>query len=141
MNYYEESPDFYHLDEDQRLQALDTNAESVDENYVYSRPLTEGEIKRKNDEINQALQEIERLKEDRKGLNQLIKTQTEIVMDNNRNVISKHIQVTEKVWNVANTVTGIIEVINKDGYIVDSIRMNSPRMINMFRANQQKEAM
>jgi hypothetical protein len=133
--------DFYDMPETERINALNTNAEKVLQNYAYSKQLTEGEIKEKNREINQALQEINRLKEERKLLTKEIATHTEIILNNNKEVITGETMVNETIWLVNDNTTGYLEKINAEGLIIERTRMAEGATMNMFRVASQKEAM
>jgi len=135
-----EKSDYFELDKVERINSLNTESEEVKENYSYSRPLSDDEIKIKNAQINQAIQEIERLKEEGKELTARKSEQTKLILENNKEVISKFVQKTGKVWKVINTSTGFIETINEEGYIIEKSKIKSGSMVNMFKANK-KEAM
>jgi flagellar motility protein MotE (MotC chaperone) len=128
--------DYFELSEVDRVNQLNLEAEKVTENYHYSRPLSNDEITQKNLELNQALQEIERIKEEITELNAQKKEQNKIVMSNHKEVISKFVQKTGKVWEVINTATGMIEFINHEGYIVEEKRIKSASMVNMFKKSK-----
>lgn len=136
-----EKSDYFELDEIQRIKQMNIEAQEggIIENFRYSRPLTDQEIKVKNAQINQALAEIERLKEQVSDLNALKKDQTKIIQDNNKEVISKFTEKTGKVWKIINTENGYIETINQEGYIIEKSKIKSGTIKNMF--NQSKSAM
>lgn len=133
-----ERSDFYLMPDSERATALEANCDEVKQNYVYSKQLSEFEIAAKNSLINQALQEIERLKEERKDLNALIKAELEIVSLNNVDVINKFVKVTENCYLVNDFVTGYACVINPEGLIIEKTRLKRGAQMNIF--NQQKEA-
>lgn len=133
-----EQSDFVNLQEVERINALNINAEKTIEKFNYSKPLTESDIAKKNSEINQALQRINELSEDKKDLSAMIKEQTKIISENNQEVISKFVQVSEKVWEIINPDSGYIETINKDGFIVEKTRIKSGTQMNLF--GKKKEA-
>lgn len=73
----------------------------------------------------------------------MIKAQTDIVNENNEQVIQKIIQVTEPVFEVVNLGTGYLEKINTEGCIIEKIRIKSGTTVNLFNVakNNEKEAM
>lgn len=138
VDYFEKS-EFFSLPEAERISALETHCEGVLEDFAYSKPLTKIEIDAKNVEINQALQEIERLKEDRKELNGQIKNQTGIILENNRDVISKFVKVTEKIWLVNDFSTGHLCKINSEGIIIEKTRLKGGVQMNIFNTPKEQQ--
>ena len=139
MDHYFEESDFFSMPEKERIEALNNNCEEVKNSFTYSKPLTEHQIKAKNIEINQALQEIARLKEERKELSKHIREQNEIVDINNEEVIQKFTEATERIWYVINLESGYLEKINSEGYIIEKSRIKSGTTMNMFRASDQQQ--
>lgn len=129
--------DFANMPEMQRLNALNESGKILP-GYSYSKPLTEEDIKKKNIELNQAIQRIGQLEEERKDIGSLIKDQKEIVNKNNKEVIDKFISVSEKCWEIIDTEMNVVEIINSDGHIIESSRIKGGEQLNMFR--QTKDA-
>ncbi len=139
QNYEFEKSDFAALPESERIKSLDDNAQKKHPAYSYSLPLTKLEIEKKNIELNQALQEIERLKTERKEYSKLISKQWEIVKLNSKEVVRGLSDVVEPVWEVNNFVTQYMELINSEGLIIQKTRLKGGVQMNIF--NAQKEAM
>ncbi len=129
--------DFASLPEVERINALSASGKQI-ERYSYSKPLTDEDIAKKNVKINEALERVIELKEDRKDIGAEIKEQEEIIAENHKHVIGKYVSVREKVWEVVDTEAGVIEIINKDGDVIESKFIKSGTQLNMFR--QAKDA-
>ncbi len=124
--------DFFNLPEVERINALNQSADKFNDNYTYSKPLSEAEIKTKSAGIIQALQVIQDLTEDKKELSVLVKEQNKIIAVNHKEVISKFVQVKERVWEVINVDSGFVETINKEGFIIEETRIKSGTQMNIF---------
>ena len=144
MDFELEKSDYFEMDERSRIESLNNHCEEVKNSYTYSIPLSKLEIEKKNSEINQAWQEIKRLKEERSELNKHIAVQNEIIDKNNKEVLQKSQEVTGPIWSIVNISSGYLEKINSEGYIIEKSRIKSGTTMNIFRANdeekQQKEA-
>lgn len=139
MDEYLEKSDFANLPELERIKALDDHAQKKIPGFSYSKHLTQFDIDTKNVELNQALQEIERLKNERKKFSQLIASQWQIVQNNSKEVVQKFTNVTETAWEINNFDTGYMELINTDGLVIQKTRLKGGIQMNIF--NSQKEAM
>jgi len=139
MESYElEKSDFAALPDNEREKALDDNAQTKIKAYSYSRQLTKLEIDKKNVELNQALQEIERLKTERKEYNKLIKTQWDIVTENSKEVVRERADMVETVWEINDFNAGFMQIVNAEGLIISKTRLKGGVQMNIF--NAQKEA-
>ena len=136
-NLFEKS-DFFDMSESDRVKALNTNCESVKEGYTYSKPLSKIQIDKKNTEINQALSEVDRLKEERKELNGSIKLQNEIIAINNHDVIRGYREVCERVWEVNNYQTGFTEKVNIEGLIIEKQRFQEGTKMSLFNKKRNE---
>lgn len=132
--------EFSDLTPSDRISALETNATLIKEGYTYSKPLTEFELKELNVDLNQALNEAEILKEERKDLNDKIKDQNAIVSANNQKIIRGYEEVTERVYTVNNHHTGFAEVINEAGLIIERHRFKDGTEMSLFEKHSTKEA-
>lgn len=91
-------------------------------------------------ELNQALNQVEILKEERKDLNEKIKEQSTIVSVNNQKIIRGYEEVTERVYTVNNHHSGFAEVINEAGYIIERHRFKEGSEMSLFERNNKQEA-
>lgn len=130
--------EFFELESQDRINALETNATRIKEGFTYSKHLTEFQIKEFNDDLNQALNEIANLKDKRKDLNTLIKDQEKIVTLNNQMIIMGYEEVTERVYTINNHHTGFAEVINEDGFIIERHRFKEGTEMSIFENNNKK---
>jgi hypothetical protein len=134
-----EKSEFFGLDQKDLMTALESNCNEVVKQYTYSKKLTKLEIDEKNAQINQALQEIGRVKEEKKVLQKQIKQNTDLILVNNQDVISGSETITETVYIVEDSVAGQKMWINSEGLIVKKTRLKGAVQMNMF-INKEKEA-
>lgn len=137
-NEHFEQSDFFHMEEKERLQALDDNCEKVTAGFVYFKPLSEFEIKEKNTKLNQAINEAERLKEDRKGIGVKITELQKSVLSNNADLIRGYMETCETIYEVANLESGFIERINSEGYIIEKSRFKEGSTLSLFNTQRQQ---
>jgi len=132
-----EKSDFFDMDRSERIDALEINCVKVKEGHVYQKPLSKEEIDKRNDEINENLQSIEKLKEERKKLTKLISEKNQGIRKNNNEVTQGFMEAIGKIWTVHNSDTKFAELINEDGYIVEKTRLEKGSTMNLF--NKQKK--
>ena len=137
-NVLEKSNEFFDFEsKEDRIKALETNMEEQVNGYVYSKPLTEFQIKEINVEINQGIAEVERIKEARKQLSKEISELDKKIKLNNKDVVRGYFEVIERVYLINNFETGFTERINDDGYIIDKTRFKEGSTMSLF--NQKKD--
>ena len=125
--------EFSHLPEMERRSALEANCEEAIQSYHYSRPLTEKEIEERHELISQNLEKIETLKEQAKDLNAQKSELSKDLIYANKELITGKISVTETVYKVSNLDTGMYEIINGEGFVIDEKRIKGVHSISMFR--------
>lgn len=136
MNYELEKSDFHDMQEAERIASLNQHCEETENQFTYTKPLSEDDIKQLNIELNQALQRIEELSEERKELGKQIREQNLLIKGHNFKIINKGQKVTEMVWVVTNLDTGYLETINSEGLIVEKKKIKNGAQVNMFRKHE-----
>jgi exonuclease I len=131
---------FAEMDENARIEALNTNSETIDEDYLYTNNLSEVQIKEKNVIVNQTINKVIALKDQRKAMNAEIAKLEKKYIENSIEVVKGVVEVTEKTWIINNYETGMAERINADAEVIDSWRFKEGSTMNLFN-NQNKEAM
>lgn len=127
--------DYAELPEVQRINALSTEGELI-QHHRYHKPLSEEDIAEKNVKLNNAIQRITDLEEDRKDLGAEIKEQKKIITEMHQHVTDKFVSVSEDVYSVIDTVEGVIETINKSGEIIESKRIKTGTQLNMYKQSE-----
>jgi len=133
-----EKSDYANLEEELRIKNLNLESEDTHPKFTYIKPLTEDDIKIKNEDLNQAIQRIKEFNEERKEIGKKIKEQNLIIYSNNEQVINKGLKITEMVWEVNNFDRGVVEYINSEGLIVDEKKLQSTTQRNLFKDNRLK---
>lgn len=131
-----ERSDFYNLGDVERINSLNASTKDIREKYHYSKPLLDDDVKKRNEEIHEALADNEEITEEKKDLSAKMKENTKIINTNHKEIMAKSVMVTEKVWKIPNPGSGYIEIINSEGLIVDTEKMKPGTQLSVFAKNR-----
>ncbi len=133
-----EQSDFYAMDDIARINALNAATNETREKYHYSKPLLDEDVKKRNEEIHEALADNEDITEQKKDLSAIMKENTKVINTNHKEIMAKSVMVTEKVWKIPNPGSGYVEIINSEGLIVDTERIKAGTQLSVF--GKQRDA-